>query len=138
MPFSIRYFWVDERDGIRRFPVARFHRVFAGEEPVPEFSGRQIRFVEAAIETEKRKPVSLLRLIYPLVLFNDSGIINKEAQEQETQASVGLLASSWESRAEGNLLRSGGRFEKRQFEARFRWRASPELEQLIVKQIFSS
>jgi hypothetical protein len=59
MPFSVRYLWVDDNDGIRWFPVSRFRRVFAGEEPVPEFSGRQIRLVEAAIETEKRKPVSI-------------------------------------------------------------------------------
>jgi hypothetical protein len=111
--------------------------VFAGEEPVPEFSGRQIRFVEAAIETENRKPVSILRLLYPVVLFNESGIVNEEAQEQEVRASVGLATSGWESRAEGNLLRSGGRFEKKQFESRFRWSPSPKLERLIVKQIFS-
>lgn len=136
MPFSVRYLWVDDNDGIYRFPASRFRRVFAGEEPVSEFSGRQIRFVEAAIETEKRKPVSVLRLIYPLVLFNESGIINEEAQEQEKRASLSLATSSWESRADGNLLRSGGRFEKKQFESRFRWSPSPELEQLIVKRIF--
>lgn len=137
MPVSVRYFWVDDKEGIHRFPASRFYRVFAGEEPAPEFSGRQIRFVEAAIETENRRPIAILRLIYPLIAFNENGVIDEELQEQERRDSVNLMSSQWESRVEGNLLRSGGRFEKKQFEARFRWSVSPGLERLIVKQIFS-
>jgi hypothetical protein len=134
----VRYYWVDDKDGIHRFPASRFARVFAGEERAPELSGRQIRFIEAAIDTENRKPASILRLIYPLISFDERGMIDEETQERELRSSIGLIGSQLESRAEGNLLRSGGRFEERQFESTFRWKASPELEERIVKQIFSS
>jgi len=73
----VRYYWVDDKNGIHRVPASRFIRVFAGEEPAPEFSGRQVRFVEAAIEAEGRKPVSILRLIYPLISFNEAGPLTK-------------------------------------------------------------
>jgi hypothetical protein len=56
MPVSVRYFGIDDKEGIHRIPASRFYRVLAGEEPAPELSGRQIRLVEAAIRIALTAP----------------------------------------------------------------------------------
>ena len=139
MSLRPRYLWVDDKDKPHGFPASRFFRVFGAEESVPEFSGQQIRFVEALVETENRKPVSISRLTYPLITFDESGFIDKVSKEQEVRGVLGLMTSTFlESPREENLLRSGGRFEKKQFESRFRWEPNRELERLIVRVILQS
>jgi len=66
MGTGIRIFFVHDDGSLKRFPVARFGRLFQGhpEECLPEYAEKRVRYALVTLDLENRKPVEILGIGY--------------------------------------------------------------------------
>jgi len=85
MGTTIWIFIVDDDDTIQRFPLTRYLRLTERDtnERLPQYANTRVRFVEAAVELEQRKPVDILRLLYIGLFFDAEGRVDAAEKEKE-------------------------------------------------------
>ena len=78
MKVSSRAFLLDAHDVLYALPHTLYGAMLrdpAGH-PVARFAGMRVRCVAALIERERRKPVGILSLTYPIMQFDSSGVFD--------------------------------------------------------------
>ena len=66
MGYSLRVFFIDKDDNIKKVPLTRFDRIRARDpkEKLRECKNSRIRYAEIVVELANRKPVLLARAVY--------------------------------------------------------------------------
>ena len=61
MGFGLRIFFIDKDNKIEKIPLSRFEKIRARDENeiLLEYKDSRIRYAEAVVELERRKPVSI-------------------------------------------------------------------------------
>jgi len=138
MGITVWIFIVNDDDSIQRFPLARFERLLARNpnERLPQYAGKRVRYVEAALELEQKKPVSILRLLYLILPFDSGGRVDAAEQEKERRLGVEMLPPIGMDRDSKQVIEAGYRFAKKRFDNEYRWTPTPEIESSILKVIF--
>ncbi len=138
MGITVWIFIVNDDDSIQRFPLARFGRLIERNpnERLPQYAGKRVRYVEAALELEQKKPVSILRLLYLILPFDSEGRIDAAEQEKERRLGVEMLPPIGIDRDSKQVIEAGYRFAKKRFDNEYRWTPTPEIEAFILKAIF--
>ena len=64
MGISLKIFLVNDDDSIKRLPYTQYERLLrcSPEECFPQYAGKRVRYVKAAIEYKHRKPFKILRI----------------------------------------------------------------------------
>ena len=62
MGLSFRVFFFDDDDSMHRISLARYERLFRGEERLSQYAGKRVRCAMAVVEVEGRTPVSIARI----------------------------------------------------------------------------
>ena len=114
MGTGVRIFLVNDDGSVRRFPVARFERLFQHhpEENLPQYAGKRVRYSLVAVDLVNRKPAEIISIQYPILTFDSKGRIDAKVVDVEH------------------------RFLQKRYENRYLWRPTPEIEEAIVKAIF--
>lgn len=122
--YRVRTFVRASRGEIRRFPVARFDRLFAREDNAPEFAGREVRFATVLVIDESRQVG--VRVIDAMRLrFDRVGKLSRASYEAMVRAN-GEVASAatneWVGTSRRSVPLATRRFLKRRVNRRFEWR----------------
>ena len=123
---------------IQRFPLARFERLIERNpnERLPQYAGNRVRYVEAAVELEQRKPVGILRILYLILPLDSEGRVDAAEQEKERRLGAEMMPPIVMDRDSKQVIEAGYRFAKRRFDNEYRWIPTPEIEAAILKAIF--
>ena len=64
MGYGLRYFMAEADGTLTRVPTARYRRwLFEGERLPPDCAGRELLFLEVALEVDRRNVVEVLRIL---------------------------------------------------------------------------
>jgi hypothetical protein len=137
MGIAIWIFIVND-ESIQRFPLARFERLIERDpnERLPQYAGKRVRYVEAAVELEQRKPVGILRILYLILPLDSEGRVDAAEQEKERRLGAEIMPPIVMDRDSKQVIEAGYRFAKKRFDNEYRWIPTPEIEAAILKAIF--
>ena len=84
MGIGIRIYIVEDDDSIKRVPLTRYERMVQGVpgEALPQYSGRRMRIIFAAIDMVNRKPNEILRLDFSYLTFDSEGKLDRSEFEK--------------------------------------------------------
>ena len=82
---TLRIIVVHSDDSLRRIPNTRFNRLKDGDpyERFPEYAGERVRCVEIIAHLPQRQPVTILRVMYPILIFDADGRLDRRRNEEE-------------------------------------------------------
>ena len=140
MGITVWIFIVNDDDSIQRFPLARFERLIERDpnERLPQYAGKRVRYVEAAVELEQRKPVDILRILYLILPLDSEGRIDAAEQEKGRRLGAEMMPPIVMDRDSKQVIEAGYRFAKRRFDNEYRWTPTPEIEAAILQAIFGN
>ena len=135
MGYSLRIFFIDNDDNIKKIPLTRFDRIRARDpkEKLVAYKNSRIRYAEIVVELENRKPVYLARAVYGYLIFDADGLLDNKFLEDEWEIMCNILSSAPPS---GNLIHANDRFAEKRFKNKFKWTPSSELEKKIFDKVF--
>ena len=83
MGIGIRLYIVEDDDSLKRIPFNRYERMLRGVpgEALPQYSGRRMRSICAAIDMINRKPAEILRLEFSYLAFDSEGKLDRSEFE---------------------------------------------------------
>ncbi len=138
MGTAIWIFFIDDDGAIRRYPLARYERLIERDpdEWLPQYAGKRVRYVEVALELEKRKPVGILRILYLILPFDSKGRVDAKEQDKEWRLASDMVPPILPDPGPRNVIEARHRFAKKRFESEYRWTPTPEIESAILKAIF--
>jgi hypothetical protein len=95
-----------------RFPPRRFAAVVRDPEanPYPQFAGKRVRGTEVFVELVGSHPVRIIRMIYYVLTFNESGVLNKELHMRQEMARYNLHINATIPAENASVLDAKDRF----------------------------
>lgn len=134
MGFSVRIFFVNDQDEIKRISYASFERILLRDSKQAhlEHKNSRVRYAEVVLEVENRKPVSIVRIVYGYLKFDSEGYANKEFLDEEQRIAMGMISLPLPGDSL-NIVHASDRFAQKIFKDNFSWTPSFELEQAIFK-----
>ena len=138
MGYSLRIFFIDAEDNIKKIPLTRFDRIRARDpkEKLNEYKNTRIRYAEIVVELENRTPVLLARAVYGYLYFDADGLLDKNFLEDEWDIMCNILSSASPSDKSDKLIHASDRFAEKRFKNKFKWSPDPELEKKIFDKVF--
>ncbi len=138
MGYSLRIFFIDENDNIKRIPLTCFDRIRARDpkEKHDEYKNSKIRYAEIVVELENRKPVFLARAVYGYLQFDAEGMLDKKFLKDEWEISCSIIPMPSLSDDSDKIIYANDRFAKKKFKNQFKWSPSSELEKQIFDKVF--
>ena len=84
MGLSLRLLVVDRKDRIYRLDVNLFDQMRNSPSLhlLPQFAGERVRGAEAVVELMRRKPVRVVRMMFIILTFDQTGCLDTEAYER--------------------------------------------------------
>ena len=138
MGYSLRIFFIDKDDNIKKVPLTRFDRIRARDpkEKLLEYKNSRIRYAEIVVELANRKPVFMARAVYGYLQFDSEGRLDKRFMDDEWDIMCNILPLSSPPDADKKIIYANDRFAEKRFKNKFKWSPSPELEKKIFDKIF--
>jgi len=138
MGTGLRVYLVNDNGSLKRFPLARFERLFQGhpEERLPEYAGKRVRYALVAVDLVNREPVEIIGIQYAILTFDSKGKIDAAKLEKEMRLGVNMVPIGTTEGTSRKVVDAKHRFLQRRYQNRYLWRPTPEIEEAIVKAIF--
>ena len=137
MGISFRIFFVNDDDSLERIPLAKFERLRRGDpkERLSQYADKRLRYVLAAVEMEKRKPVGIHLIQYCYLHLDSEGQIDADEREKSMRLALDSLPPV-KDRYTNGLVDAHHKFARRRYDHQYKWKPTPEIEAAIVKEIF--
>jgi len=138
MGTGLRVFLVNDDGSLKRFPLARFERLFQHnpEERLPQYAGKRVRYVLVIVDLVNREPVEIISIQYAILTFDSEGKIDAAELEKEMRLGVNMVPIGTTEDISCKVVDVEHRFLQRRYENRYLWKPTPEIEEAIVKAIF--
>jgi len=139
MGTGFRIFLVDDDDSLHHLPMARYQRLRRREpgESLPQYAGKRVRCAMVVLEVAGRKPISMNRIDYYMLTFDDQGRVDTAELEKEARLAVEVLPPYIDEEQSGRVIDARTHFAKKRYEHEFKWTPTPEIQAAIVSEIFN-
>jgi hypothetical protein len=109
---SVCNFLLDEQDGIYRLPLSRSVAMLRDPEanPYPQFAGKPVRGMEAFVDLVGSRPVRITRMIFFILTFDETGILNRELHMRQEMAKYNLYLNAPSPAEDASVLDAKDRF----------------------------
>ena len=138
MATGLRIFLVNDDGSLKRFPLARFERLFQDhpDECLPEYARKRVRYALISLDLENRKPVEILGIGYHILTFDPEGKIDAAELQREMRLWVDQMPNGATIRTNPKVVDAEHRFLQKRYNNRYNWEPTPEIEEAIAKAIF--
>ncbi len=138
MGTGIRIFLANDDGSLKRFPLARFERLFQHkpEECLPQYAGKRVRYVLVIVDLVNREPVEIIGIQYPILTFDSKGKIDAAELEKEMRLGVNMVPIGTTEDISRKVVNAEHRFLQKRYNNRYNWEPTPEIEEAIVKATF--
>ena len=76
MGVGTRIFLDNDDDSLKRIPLAKLERLRKGEEYLPEYAGKRMRYAFVVMDMQNRKPIGIYIIQYSYLSFDSKGRID--------------------------------------------------------------
>jgi hypothetical protein len=131
---------VDQNDAVIRLSNRLFQRLWDNSQgdTLPQFGGCRVRWAEAAVELQDRKPVRILRVVFCYLYFDQEGHLDRDKVMKDgalmMEAGMGSIAPT----KSGSVIHASSRFAARRRDHEAIWKPSRELNKAIYNAAFDS
>ena len=136
MGVGTRIFLVNDDDSLKRFPLAKLERLRKGEEYLPEYAGKRMRYAFVVMEMQNRKPIGIYIIQYSYLSFDSKGRIDAAEGEKEAMLAVNMVPPLPSDQEKGGVIMAQHKFAKKRYDELYRWKPTPEIEAAIVNAVF--
>lgn len=93
MGYSLRIFFIDKDNNIKKIPLTRFDRIRDRDtkEKLNEYKNSRIRYAEVVVELENRKPVFIALAVYGYLQFDSNGLLDEKFLNDKWQVTSNIL-----------------------------------------------
>ena len=95
-----------------------------------------LRYALVALEMENRKPVGINLIQYSYLPIDSEGKLDAIEREREARLALEMLPPISSEKKSRQVIDAQHRFVRKQYKGQFTWEPSPEIEALIVREIF--
>ena len=140
---TLRIVAVQSDESLRRIPASRYGRLYMGEshERFPEYAGELVRFADIIAHLHQRQPVTILRIIYPILTFDADGRLDRRRNDEERKVD-GDMWNAHLGYILGDVSKEESQREQEYFttlrDLKFRWIPDERLERKIKEFAFGS
>jgi len=89
------------------------------------------------LEVAGRNPISMNRIDYYILTFDDQGRVDTAELEKEARLALRVLPHYIHEEQSGRVIDARTHFAKKRYENRFKWTPTPEIQAAIVSEIFN-
>ncbi len=138
MGTSVRIFLVQDDRSLKRFPLARFERLFQHhpDESLPQYAGKRIRYALVIVDFVNREPVEIFGIQYNFITFDSEGKIDPDKLQKQMRLGVEMVAFGTSENKSPKLVDAKHLFLQKRYQDTYTWKPTPEIEKAIVKAIF--
>jgi hypothetical protein len=128
MGLSTRTFVLDHSDRIHRLPSSKYFEMLSAPESltIPAFASQRVRAASATVELTDRSPLRVVRLVFFLLEFDETGTLKRDQLMRQVAAVIdrGLAESP---ASDDVVVDAASRFIVRGG----RWKPTPALERSL-------
>ena len=137
MGTSIRHILVDANDAVIRLSNVLFERLWNNSrgDTLPQFAGCRVRYAEAAVELQDRRPVHILRLVFSYLHFDDQGRLDKDKVMKSAALMVEAGIEDIAPPKSGSVIHAASRFAARRRDHEATWKPNPALHDKICEAV---
>jgi hypothetical protein len=137
MGTTLRIFFIDEDDSLRRIPIARFDRLNQHNPSgrFPEYAGKLVRCATVAVTTLHRRPVEIIHMDYSIIGFDEEGFIDALRDRREMELARELLPLPMEEEPSHQVIDAKSRFLKKRYTHEFKWAPDREMVASIIAAV---
>jgi hypothetical protein len=138
MGLSLRIFFVDEDDSLKRLPLARYKRLLSREpkESLPQYAGQRVRCALVVVDLVDRKPVRIEHVQYSIISFDSEGRIDPSEKGEEARLAMEIRPPLVDVIGSRQVIYARHRFAKKRYDRKYKWKASREIKEAIVAEVF--
>ena len=113
--------------------MTRYERLLHRDpkERLPQYAGKRLRYVEVAVQCLQRKPVEIIRILYPILAFDSEGRIDADEQEKQRRLGIEMIPPILPDHPSKQIVDGKHRFAKKSYDDRFRWTPTPEMKRRL-------
>jgi len=116
---------IDQGNHLSRLSGSRFAAMLSdpSAHPIPQFAAQRVRGAEAVVEQSHRRPVKVIRMVFFMLTFSETGVLNADTLMRQAAAALDTVYPPTRSSgstvldAQSRFVVSGGR-----------WKPTPVLE----------
>ena len=105
---------------------------------LPQFAGCRVRWAEAVVELQDRKPARVLRVVYCYLYFDHRGRLDRDKVMRDgalmMEAGIGSIVPT----KSGSVIHASSRFAARRRDHQAIWKPTPELSKAIYDAALDS
>lgn len=133
MSVRLRILFFDDDGIVRRIPLRRYSdlRRTGPRNTLPEYAGKVVRCAEVAVEVQDRKPLRIVHVTFPLLVFDAKGRVDEDVQDAGARLAVESLADVVADEHEREEAARHSRVAVNRFKQEFCWSPSAEEQALI-------
>ena len=138
MGISLRLFIVNDDNSLQRIALAKYERLLDRDPRgrLPQYAGKRMRYALVFVDLEERQPVEILRIQYSYLYFDSEGLIEADQIEKETKLAFETMSSLLPKEYGEPVIDARQKFAKRRFDHLYQWAPTPEIEAVIIDEIF--
>jgi hypothetical protein len=78
---------IDQGNRLSRLSGLRFAAMLSdpSAHPIPQFATQRVRGAEAVVEQSQRRPVTVIRMVFFMLTFSESGVLDADALMRQAQ-----------------------------------------------------
>lgn len=145
MGVGLRIFIVNDDNSLVRLALTRYERLMQRDPDIsfPQYAGKRVQYVEAAIEYKQRKPFKILRILFLIMSFDPEGRIDITEKKKESRLAAETYPFYTNKELPNGILDlpkgvidARYIFARKRLNYEYRWRPTQEIEAAIIKAIF--
>ena len=133
MAYTLWTFLALPNGTVERYPQTRHQKFFDCELPLGREVGREAKFVELALETQKRHPLRMLRAWFTRYELNAEGFMTKEHKERMMHDAITAVDFGLADTREKDVVSLEPLIARRRNQQEHSWQTDrTELEQIVA------
>jgi len=138
MGISLRIFFVNDDDSIKRFQLARYERLLEGnpKERLPQYADKRVRYILLVVDLLNREPVEILRVQYSYLSFDSDGLIDPAKLREEVMLFIEIFPPEPIIRYPWDPVKPNRSLPGKCYDHENKWAPTQEIETSIVEAIF--
>lgn len=140
MGTCIRHLLVDQNDEVLRLSNRSFEALWEKSPgcALPQFAGHRVRWAEAAVKMQNRQPVTILRVVYCYLYFDDEGRLDRDRAMKDGALMMEAGIESIALNRSGSVIDASSRFAARRRDHEAVWKPSWKIKEAIYDAALGS
>jgi hypothetical protein len=121
MGVGTRVFFFD-KDSVRRFPYAKFRRLWEGKtnERLPQYAGKRIKYALVTLGTENRRPIEIINIDFSYVSIDIEGRFDQYEIQEMLMDAMNCLDAPLKKTGR-NVIDAASAFAKKRYCDKYLW-----------------